>query len=281
MGARCAGGRANGHEEPSLLAAEVEQVGASDVLLLSGRSLESLYPKPLSGWNDWVWVSTGAQSIRHPAGTAERPPDRGMPVVALRAHALPVCRLRFKRLLDLLYLLLLTVPAVFLAAAIALWVRLRAGSGVIYRQKRVGLDGREFVMLKFRTMTRAAEPGGKPVLASQDDPRVLPGLGWLRRTRLDELPQLWNVLGGSMSIVGPRPERPELVEKLSQEIGGYSRRHDVPPGITGLAQIQGYYQTDAAYKLGHDLQYIVNWSPVLDMLIMLKSLVVMARRSAC
>ena len=182
-------------------------------------------------------------------------------------------------MLDLVYLLLLAPFTLPLAAAIAVWVRARAGSGVIYRQPRVGIDGRTFVALKFRTMISAAEPTGQPVLAARDDPRVVPGLVWLRRVRLDELPQLWNVLKGAMSIVGPRPERPELVVELSERINGYNRRHDVPPGLTGLAQIQSHYQTDAAYKLGHDLQYIVNWSPVLDLEIMLKSLIVMARRS--
>ena len=267
--------------DPSTLAAEVARTGATDVLLLSGQPLESLYPEPLG------------EMERHRVGVYRRvtPADTllglqrtrqiaGMPFVALRVHALPLCRLRFKRLLDLSYLLASAPVIVPLTAAVAVWVRARAGAGVIYRQPRVGFGGRVFVMLKFRTMSHDAEPGGRPVLASRDDPRVIRGLGWLRRTRLDELPQLWNVLGGVMSLVGPRPERPELAADLSERIGGYSRRHDVPPGITGLAQIQGHYQTDAAYKLGHDLQYVVNWSPVLDWEIMARSLLVMARRSA-
>jgi lipopolysaccharide/colanic/teichoic acid biosynthesis glycosyltransferase len=83
-----------------------------------------------------------------------------------------------------------------------------------------------------------------------------------------------------MSLVGPRPERAEFVERFEELLPGYNRRHDMPPGITGLAQIRGHYQTDPGYKLGHDLQYIVNWSPVLDLMIMLETIVVMARRSA-
>ena len=150
---------------------------------------------------------------------------------------------------------------------------------MLYRQERVGRGGAPFVLLKFRTMARDAESDG-PVLAASNDPRVMSGMGWLRRTRLDELPQLWNVLTGTMSLVGPRPERPQFVARLESEIAGYGRRHDVPPGITGLAQTQGHYQTDPGYKLGHDLQYVVNWSPVLDWEIMAKSLVVMARRNA-
>ena len=173
---------------------------------------------------------------------------------------------------------MLAPVAVPLTAALAVYVRVRAGRGVLYRQPRVGQRGRVFTAVKFRTMRPDAERSG-PELAVADDPRVIAGMAWLRRTRLDELPQLWNVLGGTMSLVGPRPERPEVATRLSTEIAGYGRRHDIPPGITGLAQTQGHYQTDPAYKLGHDLQYVVNWSPVLDWEIMAKTLVVMARRS--
>jgi lipopolysaccharide/colanic/teichoic acid biosynthesis glycosyltransferase len=105
-------------------------------------------------------------------------------------------------------------------------------------------------------------------------------MSWLRQTRLDELPQLWNVMKGEMSLVGPRPERPEFVSLHETRIPGYSRRHDVPPGLTGLAQVRGYYQTDPSYKLGHDLQYIVNWSAILDLQIGLSTVLVVLRRSA-
>ena len=123
-----------------------------------------------------------------------------------------------------------------------------------------------------------AEIDGKAKLAQIDDERILKGCNWLRRTRLDEVPQFWNVLLGQMSIVGPRPERPEMVSKFVSEIIGYSRRHEIPPGITGLAQTRSGYHTDASYKLGHDLQYLMSWSPVLDLQIMLKTIAVMFRR---
>lgn len=267
--------------DPFLLLTEVRRSNASDVLLLSGQLLESLYPEPLGRLERRrVGVYRRIQPADTLLGLQRTRQIGGMPFVSLRVHALPTCRLRFKRLMDLLHLLTMSPVIVPLAAAIALWVRIQAGSGVIYRQSRVGKNGRSFVMMKFRTMVHNAEADGKPQLASAGDPRVIYGLSWLRRTRLDELPQLWNVLVGDMSIVGPRPERPELVAELSKKIAGYGRRHDVPPGITGLAQTQGHYQTNPAYKLGHDLQYVVNWSPVLDWEIMLKSLVVMARRTA-
>ena len=101
----------------------------------------------------------------------------------------------------------------------------------------------------------------------------------MRATRADELPQLWNVLRGDMSLVGPRPERPELITDIAREVPGYERRHELRPGLTGLAQVQGRYHTDAAFKVGHDLQYLVNWSLVLDAQIIVRTIwVVLARR---
>ena len=264
---------------PAGIVAEVDRTGATDLLLLSGQSLDTIYPEPLAELERRrVGVYRSITPSDTLLGLQRTRQIGGMPFVALRAHALPACRLRLKRLLDLVYLLVLAPVAIPVTLAVAACVRLRAGRGVLYRQERVGMQGRTFVMVKFRTMTPDAERSG-PELAVPDDPRVIDGVAWLRRTRLDELPQLWNVLTGKMSLVGPRAERPELVARLERQIAGYGRRHDIPPGLTGLAQTQGHYQTDPAYKLGHDLQYVVNWSPVLDWEIMVKSLVVMARRS--
>ncbi len=266
--------------DPALIIPEADRLDVTELLLLSGQPLESIYPEPLGELelrNVAVFRRiTPADTL---LGLQRSRQIGGMPFVALRTHALPACRLRFKRLLDLAYLALLAPFALPLTAAVAVYVRIVGGRGVLYRQERVGRGGAPFVLLKFRTMARDAESDG-PVLAASNDPRVMSGMGWLRRTRLDELPQLWNVLTGTMSLVGPRPERPQFVARLESEIAGYGRRHDVPPGITGLAQTQGHYQTDPGYKLGHDLQYVVNWSPVLDWEIMAKSFVVMARRNA-
>ena len=101
----------------------------------------------------------------------------------------------------------------------------------------------------------------------------------MRATRADELPQLWNVLKGEMSLVGPRPERPDLVAEIVERVPGYIRRNELPPGLTGLAQIHGRYGTDAEYKLGYDLQYLVNWSIVIDVQILFRTVwVVLSRR---
>jgi lipopolysaccharide/colanic/teichoic acid biosynthesis glycosyltransferase len=107
----------------------------------------------------------------------------------------------------------------------------------------------------------------------------VPSLRWMRSTRADELPQLWNVIKGEMSLVGPRPERPELVAEIVRRVPGYVRRNELPPGLTGLAQVHGRYGTDAEYKLGYDLQYLVNWSVVFDLQILFRTVwVVLSRR---
>jgi lipopolysaccharide/colanic/teichoic acid biosynthesis glycosyltransferase len=201
-----------------------------------------------------------------------------MPFVRLRSHTLPAHKVKLKRAFDLVVLLAASPLIVLVVGALAVYVRVRAGSPVLYRQTRIGLDGRPFTLVKFRTMKRDAETQGA-VLATENDPRVVPGLSWMRGTRADELPQLWNVLRGDMSLVGPRPERPELITDIAKQVPGYERRHELRPGLTGLAQVQGRYHTDAAFKVGHDLQYLVNWSLVLDLQIIVRTIwVVLARR---
>ena len=260
---------------------EVDQVEATDVLLLSGETLDEIYPQPLGQLGH---RRVGVYKRITPAdtllGLQRSRQIAGMPFVALRARAVPSHSLRLKRLLDLLYLLLAMPVAALGFFLVALYVRARAGTGIFYRQQRVGYLGRPFAMWKFRTMAHEVESTTGAQLATEADPRVLAGMGWLRKSRLDELPQLWNVLKGEMSLVGPRPERPEFVGQVETEIPGYERRHDVPPGLTGLAQVRGHYQTDPSYKLGHDLQYIVNWSAILDLQIGLKTVLVVLRRSA-
>jgi len=164
-------------------------------------------------------------------------------------------------------------------AMVGLWVRVRAGGPVLYRQTRVGRDGVTFECIKFRTMIADAEEDGRARLALVDDDRIVPALAWMRKMRADELPQLFNILQGEMSLVGPRPERPELVAEITRRVPGYVRRNELPPGLTGLAQVHGRYDTDAEYKLGYDLQYLVNWSLVIDVQILFRTVwVVLSRR---
>lgn len=158
---------------------------------------------------------------------------------------------------------------------VVLVIKLTSPGQVLYRQKRVGKDGRVFECYKFRTMRADAEADSGPTWAQDDDPRITPVGRFLRLTRIDEIPQLWNVLKGDMTLVGPRPERPEFVESLAKEINHYNLRHTVRPGITGWAQIRYKYGNsveDAREKLRYDLFYIKNLSPGLDLLIFLQTI---------
>lgn len=153
-------------------------------------------------------------------------------------------------------------------AVIALAIRLADGGPVFYRQVRVGLDGEHFVILKFRTMHPEAEAGLGAIWSVPDDPRCTRFGGLLRRLGLDELPQLWNVLCGDMSLVGPRPERPELIRQFRKEYPGYERRHAVRSGITGYAQVHGWRGfSSLEERLRHDFYYIEHWSLLLDLYI--------------
>jgi exopolysaccharide biosynthesis polyprenyl glycosylphosphotransferase len=166
-------------------------------------------------------------------------------------------------------------PVMLLVAAL---VRLTSPGPALFRQQRVGKDNRIFTLYKFRSMVRDAEAHSGAVWATRNDPRVTPVGRWLRKLRLDELPQLFNVLKGDMSMVGPRPERPEFVAELEKRIPYYRQRHCIKPGITGWAQIKHKYGDtieDAIVKLEYDLYYIKNLAPALDAVIMFHTAKVM------
>jgi sugar transferase (PEP-CTERM system associated) len=163
---------------------------------------------------------------------------------------------------------------VMLLAAFAIGLESRFRGPVLYRQQRVGLDGRYFEVTKFRSMRTDAEQGGKAVWASVNDPRITRVGGFLRRTRIDELPQIFNVLRGDMSFVGPRPERPEFVGDLETKIPYYAHRHRIKPGLTGWAQLcypYGASLDDAREKLQYDLYYLKNHSVLLDLIILIQT----------
>ena len=168
--------------------------------------------------------------------------------------------------------LLLTSPLFMLLPLI---IKATSAGPVFYRQQRAGLNGRRFTILKFRSMYDQAEQTGCPVWAQEQDPRITPIGRFMRRYRLDELPQMINVLRGDMSFVGPRPERPEFVTLLAREIPFYGLRLSVKPGITGWAQVMFRYGAtveDAAEKLQYDLYYVKHMSLALDSLIALKTI---------
>ncbi|MGI9420456.1 MAG: TIGR03013 family XrtA/PEP-CTERM system glycosyltransferase [Geminicoccaceae bacterium] len=179
-----------------------------------------------------------------------------------------------KRVTDLVYSAIILTAALPLLPLIALLVKLDSPGPILYRQERVGLDGRPFEIYKFRSMRADAESDGKARWASDRDDRITRFGQFLRQSRLDELPQLFNVLKGDMSMVGPRPERPEFIEELAAAMPLYQKRHTVRPGITGWAQINYPYGAsieDAREKLEYDLYYVKDYSLFLDLVIMVQT----------
>jgi len=196
----------------------------------------------------------------------------GVPLIHLRESPLQGWNLVLKRATDVALGAIALMPAAPLMLAIALAIRLTSRGPVLLRQERMGLDGRAFTMLKFRTMRVDAETETGPVWTHADDPRRTPIGAWLRRFSLDELPQLMNVLRGEMSLVGPRPERPVFVEEFRRRLPGYMLRHKVKAGMTGWAQINGWRgNTSLEKRLEYDLYYIERWSLAFDLKILLQT----------
>ena len=177
-----------------------------------------------------------------------------------------------KRMLDIVFsiiLIILSSPIMLITAAL---VKLTSKGPVLYKQVRITLNGKEFNVLKFRSMSATAEKDSGPVLASSNDARVTTIGKYIRALRIDELPQLFNVLKGDMSVVGPRPERPFFVDQFKEENKYYYLRHNVRAGITGYAQVYGKYASDFNSKLNFDLLYIKKYSILLDIKIMLQTI---------
>jgi sugar transferase (PEP-CTERM system associated) len=179
-----------------------------------------------------------------------------------------------KRVFDIVcaaVLILLTIPVMLVTAVL---IRMESRGPIFYIQERVGLRGQLFNVIKFRSMRTDAEKDGKPVWAAASDDRTTRVGRVIRKSRIDELPQLFNVLGGSMSLVGPRPERPYFVEKLTNEIPYFAVRHSIKPGVTGWAQVRYRYGAsveDAAEKLQYDLYYVKNHSLLLDLVVIFET----------
>lgn len=197
-----------------------------------------------------------------------------VPLLGLRPLPLDDLWNRFlKRFFDLTVsssLLVLTLPGWFLAAAA---IKLADGGAIFYRQERVGQDGKSFMLYKFRTMAPDAEKRSGPVWAKAQDERCTRAGRLLRRFNLDELPQLWNVLRGDMSLVGPRPERPHFVNQFRDEIPRYMARHKIKSGITGWAQVNGLRgNTSLQERIKYDLYYAENWSLLFDLEILFMTL---------
>lgn len=185
-----------------------------------------------------------------------------------------VVRTLIKRLFDIVCATILILFSLPVMAVAAIAIVIENGFPILYRQERVGLNGRLFNVIKFRSMRRDAEKDGTPVWAKAQDNRVTKVGKIIRKLRIDELPQLFSVLKGDMSLVGPRPERPFFVDQLTKEIPFYAVRHSVKPGVTGWAQVRYHYGAtveDSAEKLQYDLYYVKNHSLFLDILVLFET----------
>lgn len=198
----------------------------------------------------------------------------GLPMLTIRDPGLRGWKLTLKRTIDLVIGSLALILLSPLMLLVALLIRLGSKGPVFYAQVRVGLDGKPFPILKFRTMLTGAEEGTGPVWTTIDDPRRTRLGEFLRKTSIDELPQLINVLVGDMSLVGPRPERPIFVEQFKQVVPRYMERHKEKAGMTGWAQVNGLRgDTSIVERTKYDLYYIENWSPMFDLKIILRTMV--------
>jgi len=194
----------------------------------------------------------------------------GLPLFSLRKLPMNWLGRAAKRMMDIIISLIALILFAPLAGVIAVAIKLTSPGPVFYTQERVGLDGRTFNIYKFRTMRISAEAESGPVWAKKDDPRRTAIGSFLRKTSLDEVPQLLNVLAGEMSVVGPRPERPYFVEKFSNQVPRYLERHKVKSGITGWAQVNGLRgDTSLEDRVEYDIYYVENWSLIFDLKIVI------------
>lgn len=193
------------------------------------------------------------------------------PLIMVRNGRMPVEQAFFKRLMDIVISGAACIAALPFMALTALAVKMEDGGPALYKQKRLTIGGKEFYVYKFRSMRIDAEKDGVARLASTGDSRITKVGNFIRKVRLDELPQLFNILKGDMSIVGPRPERPEIAAQYEEEMPEFQYRLRVKAGLTGYAQIFGKYNTTPYDKLKLDLHYIQNYSLMLDVKLMIQT----------
>ncbi|RMF11503.1 MAG: TIGR03013 family PEP-CTERM/XrtA system glycosyltransferase [Alphaproteobacteria bacterium] len=268
--------QARGEDQGSCLIEQVIESGASEIVVACEREQEVPIAQLLDCRLKGIAVQDIAAFIERETGRVDL--DTLDPAYLVFSDGFVGGRFYerlAKRGFDVLLagsVLIVSLPVMLLAA---LAIRLTSPGPVFYRQERVGRGGRIFHLLKFRSMVVDAEPEGHPRWASADDPRITPVGRFLRMTRIDELPQVINVLKSEMSFVGPRPERPFFVARLARDIPFYRERHAMKPGITGWAQINYPYGAsiaDSRRKLEYDLYYIKNYTLFLDIVIILQTL---------
>jgi exopolysaccharide biosynthesis polyprenyl glycosylphosphotransferase len=260
--------------ERVLGAADCDVVIFADINCPEARLLEIARSEEMSHRD--LWVVPRLREFRTHAGIADH--IGAIPVVRVRRPGMNGLRWLAKRAFDIVFAataLVLLSPALLLSA-FATWIE--GGRGIFFRQERIGRHGSTFRIVKFRTMRPASEAESQTLWSVADDSRVGPVGRFLRRTSLDELPQLWNILRGDMTVVGPRPERPHFVDQFSADHPDYAMRHRVPAGLTGLAQVSGLRgDTPISDRARFDNYYIENWSLWLDLKVILRTVVEVVR----
>lgn len=263
-------GTAPGQESQAPWAEALERLTASDALCIFDDVGSPAYDILIEGaarLEKEIYTVPRIVDVNINHGCLTRFDD--IPVLYLEAYRLTLWQRFWKRGLDLAVALMALAAAAVPMAVIALWIRLDSPGPVIYRQERYTKDKKTFQILKFRTMVQDAEKYTGPVFARKNDPRVTRVGRVLRRFRLDELPQIFNILKGDMSLVGPRPERPFFVEQFQREIPQYDCRFAVKAGLTALSHVYGRYSTYIYDRTYYDLRYIARYSFLLDLRILL------------
>lgn len=257
----------------------IKSIDFNEIILTPKDTLADLYIDEISrGKGREVSLYAVPSSYEILLGRLKHTIIHDIPMVAITNPSTMEMRI-IKRTMDLslaIVLLTLTAP-LFILAAIS--IKLSSKGPILFKQQRIGRSGKSFIMYKFRSMIENAEHLGGAQLAVENDTRITPFGRFMRSTRIDELPQLFNIILGNMSFVGPRPERKEFIREFIKNISAYRERFRVKPGITGLAQIRGGYHTNARIKLKYDLAYIANFSIWLDLKIILETIkVILTRR---
>jgi exopolysaccharide biosynthesis polyprenyl glycosylphosphotransferase len=258
------------------LAALCERHGADEVILVSDDTWQD---RVIDAFSHWQGRRARLLVVPSPyeilIGRTEHLHLHDLPMLRVLGDLPGSSERATKRVFDVVLALALLVAAAPVMVLVGLLVRVSSAGPVVFRQERIGRNREPFTILKFRTMHERAEDGTGPVLATENDPRATRIGRILRATRLDELPQLWNVLRGDMSFVGPRPERPEFVVRFEVEIRAYAERFRIRPGLTGYAQVNGEYHSAPATKLKYDLAYMYNRTLWLDLKILADTVRVM------
>lgn len=258
--------------------AVIDKTGAREVILAIDRNKEDVFVELIAECDAKnVGLKIVPDLYEIISGQARTSQIYGFPLIDIMPQLMPEWEKKMKRLMDIIVSLLILIFTFPITSVISVLIKLDSKGPILYKQSRCGLNGAEFNVYKFRSMRNDAEKLSGPVWSQKNDPRITKIGRFIRKVRIDEIPQMINVLKGEMSLVGPRPERPFFVEKLSQEIPLYKKRLKVRPGVTGWAQVKHKYDEsieDVKTKLRYDLFYIENMSLRMDFKILFRTVFV-------